>query len=274
MPFFALPFPMIDPVAVNIGPLPLRWYALAYIAGFIVGWQGLRLMIANASLWTSGQPRPTLEALDDLLVYVAFGVIIGGRLGHVLIYDPAFYLAHPLEILKTWKGGMAFHGGLIGAATSMWLFARKTSMPLLTITDLCAVVGPIGIFFGRLANFIKPEMWGRESDVPWAMVFPGAGDMPRHPSQLYEAGLEGLALGALLWLAARSGALKQPGLVTGLFSIGYGFARIFCEFFREPDPVQEALPNGLTMGMALSAPLILVGAALVLLSLRRRSVLA
>ncbi len=274
MPFLALPFPMIDPVAVNIGPLPLRWYALAYIGGFVFGWLAARMLLKTDSLWAQGQPRPTLEGLDDLLAYVAFGVIIGGRLGHVLIYDPAFYAEHPLEILKTWNGGMAFHGGLIGAMTGMFLFARKSGVPFLTIADLCAAVGTIGIFFGRIANFIKPEMWGRESDVPWAMVFPGAGDTPRHPSQLYEAGLEGLALGALLWFAARRGALETPGRVAGLFGVGYGAARIFCEFFREPDPVQEALPNGLTMGMALSVPVALVGAALLLISSRRRSAVA
>jgi phosphatidylglycerol:prolipoprotein diacylglycerol transferase len=274
MPFYVLPFPVIDPVAVNFGPLPLRWYALAYIGGFIAGWLGLRRLVGNDALWAPQQTRPSGESIDDLLVYAAFGVIIGGRLGHVLIYDPTFYLAHPLEILQTWKGGMAFHGGLIGALIGMWLFARRTATPFFTVTDLCAAVSPVGIFFGRLANFIKPEMWGRESDVPWAMVFPGAGDMPRHPSQLYEAGLEGLALGVLLWLAARSGALKQPGLVTGLFGVGYGAARIFCEFFREPDAIQEALPGGFTMGMALSAPLVLLGLALIFFSRNRRSVVA
>jgi phosphatidylglycerol:prolipoprotein diacylglycerol transferase len=169
---------------------------------------------------------------------------------------------------------MAFHGGLIGAVIGIWLFARRSGAPFLTVTDLCAAVAPAGIFFGRLANFIKPEMWGRETDVPWAMVFPTAGETPRHPSQLYEAGLEGVALFALLWLAARSGALRRPGLITGLFGVGYGLARIFCEFFREPDPVQEALPNGLTMGMVLSLPLVLIGAGALLFSLRRRSLAA
>jgi phosphatidylglycerol:prolipoprotein diacylglycerol transferase len=271
MPIFVLPFPMVDPVAVNIGPLPLRWYALAYIGGFIFGWLGARALVSNDALWSRGQPRPTRESLDDLLVFLAFGVIIGGRLGHVLIYDPAFYLAHPLEIFQTWKGGMAFHGGLVGAMIGMGLYARRSGVPLLTASDVCAAVAPIGLFFGRLANFIKPEMWGRETDVPWAMVFPGAGDIARHPSQLYEAGLEGVALGLLLWFAARRGALKHPGLVTGLFGVGYGLARIFCEFFREPDPVQEALPNGLTMGMALSAPLVLLGVAAIMFALRPRS---
>lgn len=274
MPIFALPFPMIDPVAVNLGPLPIRWYALAYIGGFIVAWWAMRLLVADDALWGPSQARPTRESVDDLIVYAALGVVIGGRLGHVLIYDPAFYLAHPLEIFQTWKGGMAFHGGLIGAIIGMAVFARRVSAPFLTVADICAAVAPAGLFFGRLANFIKPEMWGRESNVPWAVVFPGAGDFPRHPSQLYEAALEGLALGALLWFVVRSGALKRPGLVTGLFGVGYGLARIFCEFFREPDPVQEALPHGLTMGMALSAPLVLFGALLALFSLRRRSVAA
>lgn len=274
MPFFVLPFPVIDPVAVHLGPFPIRWYALAYIGGFICAWIGMRRLVGADALWAPGQPRPSREAVDDLIVYTAFGVIIGGRLGHVLFYDPAFYLAHPLEILQTWKGGMAFHGGLIGVLVGMGLFARKYATPFLTVSDICATVTPIGLFFGRLANFIRPEMWGRETDVPWAMVFPTAGDAPRHPSQLYEAGLEGIALFALLLLAARAGGLKRPGLATGIFGVGYGLARIFCEFFREPDPVQEVLPHGLTMGMALSAPLILIGGALLVFSLRRRSATA
>ncbi|QGM97864.1 prolipoprotein diacylglyceryl transferase [Methylocystis parvus] len=274
MPFFLLPFPIVDPVAVNLGPLPIRWYALAYIGGFILGWIGLRLLVAREALWAPDQRRPTREGIDDLLVNAALGVIIGGRLGHVLFYDHAFYLSHPLEILQTWKGGMAFHGGLLGAVAGMWLFARSRDVPFMTVTDICAAVAPIGLFFGRLANFIKPEMWGRPTDVPWAMIFPLAGGEPRHPSQLYEAGLEGVALFLLLYLAVRSGALKRPGLVTGLFGVGYGLARIFCEFFREPDPVQEAFPGGLTMGMVLSLPLLFIGAALIFLSLRRRSALA
>jgi phosphatidylglycerol:prolipoprotein diacylglycerol transferase len=271
MPFFLLPFPIIDPIAINVGPLPVRWYALAYIAGFLFGWLGLRKLTGDASLFAQGQARPGPDSADDLVVDVALGVIIGGRLGHVLIYDPGFYFDHPLEILQTWKGGMAFHGGLVGALVGMGVFARHRRLPFLTVIDLCAAVAPIGLFFGRLANFIKPEMWGRETDVPWAMVFPPAGDAPRHPSQLYEAGLEGIALFALLWLAARRGALKRPGLVAGLFGVGYGLARIFCEFFREPDAVQEALAYGLTKGMLLSAPLVVIGAASILLSLREGS---
>jgi len=270
MPILAIPFPVIDPVAVNIGPLPLRWYALAYISGLFLGWLLLRRVVTHGALWREGQARPSAASIDDLLVYVALGVIVGGRLGHVLIYDPGYYFEHPIEILKTWRGGMAFHGGLVGAIIGAVLFARREVLPSLTVADLCSLVAPIGIFLGRVANFIKPEMWGRPSDLPWAMVFPGAGDQPRHPSQLYEAGLEGLALGLLLVVAAGAGAFKRPGLVSGLFGLGYALARTFCEFFREPDPVQEALSNGLTMGMALSAPMALAGLLLIGLSLQRR----
>lgn len=269
MPFLALPFPIIDPVALQLGPLPIRWYALAYIFGLVLGWLWQRRLVADDALWAPGQKRPTKEALDDLLLYAAAGVIIGGRLGHVLFYDFSFYMAHPLEILQTWKGGMAFHGGLIGLLVAMALFARREAVPTLTVVDLVAAVAPLGIFFGRLANFIKPEMWGRPTDVPWAMVFP-VDDLPRHPSQLYEAALEGLLPLLLLTLAARAGGLKRPGLLTGLFGVLYGCARIFCEFFREPDPVQEALPNGLTMGMALSAPMVALGALLMAQALTKR----
>jgi phosphatidylglycerol:prolipoprotein diacylglycerol transferase len=268
-----LPFPLIDPVLVELGPVPIRWYALAYIAGLALGWLYARRLVSAGALWGE-TPRPSPVSLDDLLVYVALGVIIGGRLGHVFFYERAFYLAHPEEIVKTWKGGMAFHGGLIGAVLGMTLFALREKISALTVSDIVATVAPLGIFFGRLANFIKPEMWGRPSDVPWAMVFPDAGEAARHPSQLYEAGLEGLALLALLAFAARRGALKRPGLATGLFGVGYGAARIFCEFFREPDPVSEALGGGLTMGMALSAPMILLGAALIGFALRPQRVAA
>jgi phosphatidylglycerol:prolipoprotein diacylglycerol transferase len=263
---------MVDPVLVEIGPLPIRWYALAYIAGLAFGWLYARRLVADDALW-GGTPRPTRESLDDLIVFAAFGIIVGGRLGHVLFYGRDFYFAHPEEIVKTWNGGMAFHGGLIGAIVGMSVFAYREKLSWLSVADIGATVAPIGIFFGRLANFIKPEMWGRPSDLPWAMVFPGAGDVPRHPSQLYEAGLEGLALLLLLAIAARLGALQRPGLSAGLFGVGYGLARIVCEFFREPD-ASEALEGGLTMGMALSAPMILVGAILVAYALRVRSVAA
>jgi phosphatidylglycerol:prolipoprotein diacylglycerol transferase len=266
---FAIPFPVIDPTLVQIGPVAIRWYGLAYIAGLMLAWAYARALVRRDALW-GGRPRPAAESLDDLLLYAAFGVILGGRLGHVLFYDPGHYLGHPLEIFALWQGGMAFHGGLLGAMAGMALFARRYQAPALTVFDLVAAGAPLGLLFGRLANFIKPELWGRPSDVPWAMVFPGAGPEPRHPSQLYEAGLEGLALFVLLALAIRAGALKRPGLVTGLFGLGYGLARIFCEFFREPDPDLEKLGQNLTMGMVLSAPMVVAGLALILFSLRRK----
>ncbi|MDE2577413.1 MAG: prolipoprotein diacylglyceryl transferase [Hyphomicrobiales bacterium] len=269
MPLLLIAFPAIDPVAVWLGPLPIRWYGLAYIAGLIFGWFYARRLCANDRLWgATGHPTP--DAMDDLLVYAAFGAVIGGRVFNVLFYGLDYYIAHPAEILAVWHGGMAFHGGLLGVALGVFLFARRWGLALLPVADIASAVAPIGIFFGRLANFIKPEMWGRPTDAPWAMIFPGAGPEPRHPSQLYEAGLEGLLLLALLAFAIhRAGALKKPGLVSGLFGIGYGLARIVSEFFREPDPQLEALAHGLTMGMVLSVPLVLAGVALVINATRK-----
>jgi phosphatidylglycerol---prolipoprotein diacylglyceryl transferase len=251
-------YPLIDPILVDIGPFPIRWYALAYIAGLVLGWAYMRLLVSHESLW-AGLPRPTRGNLDDLLVYVAIGVVFGGRLGYVLFYNLDFYRAHPAGLFTLWEGGMSFHGGLIGAALAVALFARRHKLAVLTLFDLCSAVVPIGLFLGRLANFIKPELWGRPSDVPWAMVFPGAGPLPRHPSQLYEAGLEGIVLFILLALVVRAGGLQRPGRVTGLFAIGYGIARIICEFFREPDPQLGFLFGGATMGMLLSLPVIAAG---------------
>lgn len=190
-------------------------------------------------------------------------MVFGGRLGQVIFYDPHYYFAHPLEIVEPWKGGMSFHGGLIGAALAIWYFARENKVSPLTVGDLCAAAAPIGIFLVRIANFIRPELWGRPTEVPWAMIFPGVDNVPRHPSQLYEAGLEGLLLLVVLGLFARGGALTRPGIVTGIFCIGYGAARIVSEFFREPDPQLEKLSHGLTMGMVLSAPVLLAGVALI-----------
>jgi phosphatidylglycerol:prolipoprotein diacylglycerol transferase len=260
MPLFAVPFPVIDPVLIEIGPLPIRWYALAYIAGLILGWWLMRRLSAQERLW-DGRVRPSIESLDDLLVYAALGVVIGGRVGYVLFYNLDYFLAHPASIPAVWEGGMSFHGGLVGATLGIWLFARREQVPMLTVADLCAAVVPLGIFFGRLANFIKPELWGRVSDVDWAMVFPdpAAGPFPRHPSQLYEAATEGVLLFVVLMWAVRMGALKRPGLVTGLFGLGYGLSRIFCEFYREPDPQLGFLFGGATMGMLLSLPLVLAG---------------
>jgi len=259
----AIPFPAIDPVLIEIGPVAIRWYALAYIAGLVGGWLVAREIARRDSLWGAVK-RPTPESLDDLLVYVAFGVILGGRIGYVLFYNLDFFVDNPGRIFAVWEGGMAFHGGLAGAAVGIWLFARRYRVGALTVADICALVAPIGIFLGRIANFIKPELWGRPTDVAWGVIFPGAGPDARHPSQLYEAGLEGLALFIILIFLARAGSLRWPGLTTGVFAAGYGAARIVCEFFREPDPQLGFLFGGATMGMLLSVPLIIVGFALII----------
>ncbi len=268
MPTLVLPFPAINPVLVQWGPLAIRWYALAYIAGLVLGWLLIRGIVSNDRYW-GVQKRPSADSIDDLLVYCAFGVIIGGRLGDVLFYDPKYFLAHPLDAFKIWEGGMAFHGGLIGAFVGMLLFARRHRTPALTVMDLCALAAPIGLFFGRIANFIRPELWGRPTDVPWAVVFPGTDGLPRHPSQIYEALLEGALAFIVLFALARMGALKRPGLIAGAFGVVYGAARIFSEFFREP-LANENLGGGLTMGMVLSAPLIIIGLGLIAASLSRR----
>jgi phosphatidylglycerol:prolipoprotein diacylglycerol transferase len=273
MPIFLLNFPVIDPVMINLGPLPIRWYALGYIVSLAAGWLIAARLVRLDRLW-GDVPRPSAESLDDLLVFVAFGAVLGGRIGYVLFYNLPYFLENPAEIPVLWKGGMAFHGGLAGATLGVWLFSRRVKIPFWTVADLCCAVAPIGLFLVRIANFIKPELWGRPTDVahsvPWAMVFPGAGPEPRHPSQLYEAGLEGLALGLVLFFAVRGGAFRRPGLTSGLFVGLYGLARIFCEFFREPDPQLGFLFGGATMGMFLSVPLVLIGIILALNSLRRK----
>jgi len=266
---FVIPFPVIDPVLVDIGPFPIRWYALAYVAGIVLGWFYMKRLCAADRLWGAVR-HPTPVSVDDLVVYVALGIVLGGRLGYVLFYNFSYYVAHPLEIVAAWNGGMAFHGGLVGTAIGMWLFARRTGVGFLSVADGVAAVVPIGLFLGRIANFIKPELWGRETDVPWAMVFPGAGPDPRHPSQLYEAGLEGIGLFILLAIAIRLGALKRPGLATGLFTAGYALARIVSEFFRQPDAQLGFLFGGATMGMLLSLPLLAIGLGLVAYALRAR----
>jgi phosphatidylglycerol:prolipoprotein diacylglycerol transferase len=268
MPLLALPFPAINPVLIQLGPLAVRWYGLSYIAGLLLGWVLIRRILVADSLWR-GAVRPRPASIDDLLVYCALGVIIGGRLGNVLFYDPAYYFAHPIEIFKIWEGGMAFHGGLIGATIGILLFAWRYHTPALTVLDLVCLVAPIGIFFVRIANFIKPELWGRPTDVPWAVIFPGSDGLPRHPSQIYEALLEGLAAFVILSIGARLGALRRPGLLAGAFGVLYGLARIFCEFYRDPDPRLEDLGGGLTMGMVLSAPLVIIGLGLIGWSLRK-----
>jgi phosphatidylglycerol:prolipoprotein diacylglycerol transferase len=265
---FVIAFPNIDPVLISFGPFVIRWYALAYLAGLVIGWQLAFRIAARESLWGQ-RPAPSAEAIDDLLLAVALGIVVGGRLGHVLFYEFSYYMENPLEILAVWHGGMAFHGGLIGAAIAIMLVARYRKTRILALTDVAAMVAPIGLFFGRLANFINGELWGRPTDVPWAMVFPRADEQPRHPSQLYEAALEGLAIFIILSLVARWGGLKRPGLISGLFGVCYALARTVSELYREPDPQSEALAYGWTMGMALSAPLVLIGLWLILASFKK-----
>jgi phosphatidylglycerol:prolipoprotein diacylglycerol transferase len=255
LPTFVIAFPAIDPVLIQIGPIAIRWYALAYIAGLLLGWGYLRWLVQRPG-W-----RLTLEDLDDLLLYVVLGVVLGGRLGYVLFYKPGFYLAHPGDILAVWQGGMSFHGGMLGVIIAMAIFARRRGIAFFEIGDAVAAAVPIGLFFGRIANFINGELFGRASDVPWAMVFPHGGPEPRHPSQLYEAALEGLLLFFILyWFARRPYVPDAAGKIGGLFLIGYGLARSFVEFFREPDAHLGLLLSGnVTMGQILSLPMILIG---------------
>jgi len=256
---FALPFPAIDPVLVEIGPLAIRWYALAYIVGILIGWAYMRALVRTDRLW-SGTPRPTLADIDDFIMWGTIGVVVGGRIGYVLFYNPAYFLAHPDEILLLWQGGMSFHGGFLGVTVAMVLFARARRLSVLTLFDVVAAATPFGLFFGRIANFINGELWGRPADVPWAVVFPGAGPEPRHPSQLYEAALEGVVLFLVLrFVTHRLGRLSRPGFVAGAFVSGYGLARIVAEFFRMPDVQIGFLAGGLTMGMALSLPMVMAG---------------
>lgn len=268
MPLFVIAYPMIDPFAIAIGPFAIRWYALSYIAGLLGGWWLAKRIAGREALW--GATRHSSPAdIDDLIVFIAFGIILGGRIGYVLFYDFAQYLSHPLEALQLWRGGMSFHGGFLGAALAIVLFARSKGLPVIPNFDIAAAVTPIGLFCGRIANFVNGELFGRPSDVPWAMVFPNGGPEPRHPSQLYQAALEGVLLFVLVQVLVRMGALKRPGLVTGAFVAGYGVARIVGETFREPDAQIGYLAGGLTMGMALSIPMVALGLAIAGFSLKR-----
>jgi phosphatidylglycerol:prolipoprotein diacylglycerol transferase len=255
----AIPFPAIDPVLVQVGPFAIRWYALAYIVGLLIGWR--------YCLYLAGRPPRlvTRDQLDDFFLWATLGVVLGGRIGYVLFYQPGYFLEHPLDILFVWEGGMSFHGGLIGVILAMYLFARRRGIPFFALTDIVASATPIGLFFGRLANFVNGELFGRPTDVPWAMVFPNGGDQPRHPSQLYEAALEGVVLFLALFLLARfTRALERPGLLSGVFLIGYGLSRFLVEFFREPDAQLGYLLGGtVTMGQILSLPMIALGLFLV-----------
>jgi phosphatidylglycerol:prolipoprotein diacylglycerol transferase len=270
MGLLAIPFPPIDPVALRLGPLEVKWYGLAYMAGLLLGWLYIRHLLRRDRLWPGGQRPFEPERADDLLLYMTVGVLVGGRLGNVLFYEPAYYLRNPLEIPAVWKGGMAFHGGLIGSILAAILFARRTGASAWSVLDLSAAATPMGLLFGRLANFINAELWGRPSDVPWAMVFPGAGPEPRHPSQLYEAFFEGAALFAVLWwLTHHRLALRRPGTIAGTFLIGYGLARSFCEIFREPDAVHVLNIGPFTAGMLYSLPMIVAGILMVRAAGRR-----
>lgn len=265
-PLLALPFPVIDPVLVSFGPIAIRWYALAYIAGFLFGWWLAKRLLANARLWANDKPPFPPAAIDDAIVWAALCGIVGGRLAFIFVYNLPYYLDNPLQMLAVWEGGMAFHGGIVGAIVGLAIFARRHKLPVLPFLDLAAIVAPIGIALGRLANFIKPELWGRVSDVPWAIYFPGAGPLPRHPSQLYQAATEGVLLFLILLIIAHRGGLKRPGLLAGCFGIGYGLARSFGELFREPDPQLGFLFAHVTMGQLLSIPVIAAGLWLVLRS--------
>ncbi|RKF12296.1 prolipoprotein diacylglyceryl transferase [Roseovarius spongiae] len=285
----AIPFPDIGPdlFSIEIGgfTLALRWYALAYIVGILIGWRICVAAVARPALWPSSGPPLDRRQIEDLLTWIIIGVIAGGRLGFVLFYQPKYYLTNPLEILMIWQGGMSFHGGFLGVAIAGLAYCLRQNASMMSTADLLAMATPPGLFLGRLANFINNELWGRATDVPWAVIFPGdaAQTCPgiatlcaRHPSQLYEGLLEGLLLAAiLLYLAWRRGWLRMPGALTGVFLTGYGLARSFVELFRQPDmqfvtsdnPIGHALHFGdwgLTMGQVLSAPMILVGLALIL----------
>ncbi len=286
-------FPDIDPVLVSLElggiTLALRWYALAYIAGLVLGWLYVAWLVARPRLWGGTAPMAARQA-EDLLTWMILGVILGGRLGFVLFYQPGYYAEHPAEILAVWQGGMSFHGGMLGVLTAGAAFSLRNGLDMIRVGDAVAAATPIGLFFGRLANFVNAELWGRPTTVPWGVVFPGeaawtcpagwTGPCARHPSQLYEAGLEGLVLFAVLAVAIRRGALGRRGLVGGMFLAGYALARSFVEGFRQADAqfVTPGNPHGhvvglgewgLTMGQVLSLPMLVVGLGLIAAALAR-----
>jgi phosphatidylglycerol:prolipoprotein diacylglycerol transferase len=289
-----IPFPDIAPEIFSITlfgfELALRWYALAYIAGIIIAWQISLAAIRRPALWRGNVPPMTKVQIEDLLTWIIIGIILGGRLGFVLFYQPAYYLANPGQILMVWQGGMAFHGGFLGVVVAAWIFTARHKIPRLAAADAIALGVPVGLMLGRLANFINGELWGRPTDMPWGVAFPGAaapdcegviGLCARHPSQLYQAGLEGaLLLAVMLWLAFRRDALKVPGQITGVFLAGYGAARFVVEYFRQAD-AQFITPDnpmghvirlgeaGITMGQVLSLPMLAAGIALIVLARRR-----
>ena len=257
----------LDPVLVQIGPLAIRWYSLGYLAGILVGWWYLLKLIDRP-----GAPMARRHA-DDMVFYATLGIILGGRLGYVLFYKPGFYFENPIDILKLWDGGMSFHGGVIGTSLGIFYLARKNGLNWLRIHDYVACCVPFGLFFVRLANFVNGELWGRPTDVPWAVIFPTGGEVPRHPSQIYEAGLEGILLFLILWfLFWKTDARYQPGRLVGMFLLGYGVMRFLVEYYREADShlADFAQQTGLHMGQWLSVPMILGGVWLIATSKRRR----
>ena len=254
----AIILPEFNTFAVQFGGFGIRWYAVAYLVGLLAGWYLLRREADHK------QSPLHSQTVDILINYVLFGVIIGGRLGYILFYNSAYYLAHPQAILRIWEGGMAFHGALLGVAIAVLIMAKRHRVPFFVLTDRIALVVPIGLFFGRLSNFINGELYGRVTALPWAMIFPNSDGQPRHPSQLYEAGLEGLLLGVIMLMLWRRGWLQQHGRVTGVLLAGYGVARSMIEFVREPDAQIGLLLDSVSMGQLLSVPMIIFGVYLIM----------
>ncbi len=262
---FAIILPMIDPVALNLGPISVKWYGLAYMVSLLLGWAYTRYLSGNQRLWGGKSPiKP--EQFDDLLLWITLGVVVGGRLGYVFFYNPVYFFNNPAQIMATWNGGMSFHGGMLGSLLAIWFYSKRHDLPVLSVMDVAAATAPLGFLFGRIANFVNGELWGRVTDVPWAMVFPNpeAGGLGRHPSQLYEAALEG----ALLFLVARflthkRAAFLKPGLVVGTVILGYGLARIFVENFRQFDEGVGLMIGPFTPGMIYSAPMVVLGVYLI-----------
>lgn len=261
-----LPFPNLDPIIFSIGPIDVRWYGLSYVLGILLGWYYAKFLITKNALWSGDKAPMTQKDIDDFVLWAAIGIVAGGRLGYILFYDFAAVLHNPTRVFEIWNGGMSFHGGLVGTLIAMILFARTRQIRVWNLFDITCAAAPIGLLFGRIANFINGELWGKLTGVPWAFVFPNGGPFPRHPSQLYEAALEGLILFIILTiLVLRFKSFKMPGLIAGTFLIGYALARIFVEFFREPDAhIGYLLGGWFTMGMLLSLPLLAVGVAAVL----------
>ena len=259
MTMMGLPFPDIDPVALSLGPLQIRWYALAYLAGFVGGW-----IYAGWLVDRDRDRRPNREDIDNILPWMVLGVILGGRLGYVLFYNLPYYLENPEQIPFIWEGGMSFHGGLLGVAAVIIGFCRYYKIPVLAMGDTVSAVVPVGIFFGRLANFVNGELFGRITTVPWAVVFPNGGGLPRHPSQLYEALLEGLVLFLVLHFMARNANIRRcRGMIFGTLLIGYGLSRFIVEFYREPDPQLGLFLDYLSMGQIMCLPMMIVGAVII-----------